>query len=152
MSDTVFGLPTHVLVVHAAVVLLPLAAIGAIIMGFSPRFSLRFGPIVVAVAAMGTVAAFASRVSGEEFAERVGDPGLHAEVGAVLPFIALGFFVVVLLLWLLDRRGARDALTKVIAVVVIIAALAVTGWTVRVGHSGAEASWKTIIENTDPGD
>ena len=151
MSDTVFGLPTHTLVVHAAVVLLPLAALGAVIMGFAHRFSIRFGPVVVAVAAGGTVAAFASRISGEEFAERVGNPEAHAQAGAVLPFIAAGFLVVVTLLWLLDRRGARDLGTQIIAVVVIVAALITTGWTIRTGHSGAEATWKAIIDNTQPG-
>lgn len=151
MSDTIFGLPSHVLVVHAAVVLLPLAAIGAIVMGISQRFSVRFGPAVVAVAAVGTIAAFMSRISGEEFAERVGNPEEHAEAGQLLPFIAAGFFVVLLLLWLLDRRGARDLLTQIVAVVVIVAALITTGWTIRTGHSGAEASWKAIIDNTQPG-
>lgn len=151
MSDTIFGLPSHVLVVHAAIVLLPLAALGAIIMAISQRFSVRFGPVIVAVAGVGTVAAFMSRISGEEFAERVGNPEEHAEAGELLPFIAVGFFVVLLLLWLLDRRGARDLLTQVVAVVVIVAALVVTGWTIRTGHSGAEASWKAIIDNTQPG-
>lgn len=151
MSDTIFGLPTHVLVVHAAVVLLPLAAIGAVVMAFSQRFSVRFGPVVVAVAAVGAIAAFMSRISGEEFAERVGNPQEHAEAGALLPFISVGFFVVLLLLWLLDRRGARDLFTQIVAVVVIVAALIVTGWTIRTGHSGAEASWKAIVDNTQPG-
>jgi cell division protein FtsW (lipid II flippase) len=151
VTDTIFGLPTHTLVVHAAVVLLPLAALGGIIMGFSQRFSVRFGPVVVAVAAVGTVAAFVSRISGEEFAERVGNPEEHAEAGSLLPFIAVGFFVVLLLLWLLDRRGRRDLLTQIVGVVVIIAALILTGWTIRTGHSGAEATWKSIVENTQPG-
>lgn len=151
MSDTIFGLPTHTLVVHAAVVLLPLAAVGAVIMGFSQRFSLRFGPVVVVVAAVGTVAAIASRVSGEEFAERVGNPEVHAQAGSVLPFVAAGFLVAVVLLWLLDRRGARDLGTRIVAVVVIVASLAVTGWTIRTGHTGAEATWKAIVDNTQPG-
>jgi cell division protein FtsW (lipid II flippase) len=151
VTDTIFGLPTHTLVVHAAVVLLPLAALGGIIMGFSQRFSVRFGPVVVAVAAVGTVVAFVSRISGEEFAERVGNPEEHAEAGSLLPFIAVGFFVVLLLLWLLDRRGRRDLLTQIVGVVVIIAALILTGWTIRTGHSGAEATWKSIVENTQPG-
>ena len=151
MTDTIMGLPTHALVVHAAVVLLPLAALGAIVMGISQRFSIRFGPLVVAVAAIGTIAAFVSRVSGEELAERVGNPEEHAEAGELLPFIAVGFLIALVGLWLLDRRGSRDLVTKIVAVVVIVAALAVTGWTIRPGHSGAEATWKAIIENTQPG-
>jgi O-antigen ligase len=151
VTDTIFGLPTHTLVIHAAVVLLPLAALGGIIMGFSQRFSVRFGPVVVAVAAVGTVAAFGSRISGEELAERVGNPEVHAQAGSLLPFIAVGYFVVLLLLWLLDRRGRRDLLTQIVAVLVIAAALIVTGWTIRTGHSGAEATWKAIVDNTQPG-
>jgi hypothetical protein len=151
MSDTFLGLPTHALVVHAAVVLLPLSALGAIIMGFSQRFSVRFGPVVVAVAAVGTVAAFASRISGEELAARVGNPEVHAQAGSLLPFIAVGFLAVAVLLWLLDRRGRRDLGTQIVAVVVIVASLILIGWTIRTGHTGAEATWKAIIDNTRPG-
>ena len=156
MLDTVFGLPVHSLVVHAAVVLLPLAALGALIMGFSARFSRRFGPLVVAVAAAGVVAAFISRASGEELAERVGNPEVHAQVGNLLPFIALGMFVVLLALWLLDRglpgaRPQRSLGIQVLGIVVIAAALITAGWTVRTGHTGAEAVWQAIVDNTTPG-
>lgn len=156
MLDTVFGLPVHSLVVHAAVVLLPLAALGALIMGFSARFSRRFGPLVVAVAAAGVVAAFISRASGEELAERVGNPEVHAQVGNLLPFIALGMLVVLLALWLLDRglpgaRPQRSLGIQVLGIVVIAAALITAGWTVRTGHTGAEAVWQAIVDNTTPG-
>lgn len=155
MLDTVFGLPVHSLVVHAAVVLLPLAALGALIMGFSARFSRRFGPLVVAVAAAGVVAAFISRASGEELAERVGNPEVHAQVGNLLPFIALGMLVVLLALWLLDRglpgaRPQRSLGIQVLGIVVIAAALITAGWTVRTGHTGAEAVWQAIVDNTTP--
>lgn len=155
MLDTVFGLPVHSLVVHAAVVLVPLAALGALIMGFSARFSRRFGPLVVAVAAAGVVAAFISRASGEELAERVGNPEVHAQVGNLLPFIALGMLVVLLALWLLDRglpgaRPQRSLGIQVLGIVVIAAALITAGWTVRTGHTGAEAVWQAIVDNTTP--
>ena len=141
--------------VHAAVVLLPLAALGALIMGFSARFSRRFGPLVVAVAAAGVVAAFVSRGSGEELAERVGNPEVHAQVGNLLPFIALGMLVVLLALWLLDRglpgvRPQRSLGIQVLGIVVIAAALITAGWTVRTGHTGAEAVWQAIVDNTTP--
>lgn len=40
---TLFGLPLHPLVVHAAVVLLPLAALGAIVIAVSERARKRYG-------------------------------------------------------------------------------------------------------------
>ena len=61
--DTIFGLPTHVLVVHFVVVLLPLAAIGAVIMAIKQRWSVRFGPIVVVIAFVGLGVTLPSRSS-----------------------------------------------------------------------------------------
>lgn len=155
MLDTVFGLPVHTLVVHAAVVLLPLSALGAVIMAFSHSFSVRFGPAVVAVAAVGVVASFVSKASGQELSARVGLPQVHAEAGELLPFVALGFFVLLLLLWLLDRRvrgarGQRSLGVQILAVVVVAAAIIATGWTIRTGHTGTEAVWQSIVENTRP--
>lgn len=155
MFDTIFGLPVHTLVVHAAVVLLPLSALGAVIMGFSRRFSQRFGPVVVAVAGAGVVAAFISRASGEELAARVGSPEAHIQAGNLLPFVGLAMFVLVLALWLVDRpltgaRARRSVGIQILAVAVVAAAVITTGWTVRTGHTGAEAVWQAIVENTVP--
>ena len=40
--DTIFGLPTHTLVNHAAVVLVPLAAIATIAVALRPRWRERY--------------------------------------------------------------------------------------------------------------
>lgn len=127
-------------------VLLPLAAIGGIIMGLSQRFSLRFGPLIVAVAAAGAIAAFVARQSGEELSETVPAPEDHVQAGTLLPFGALAFFVLLLALWLLDRRGRRDLSAQVLAVLSIVAAILLTGWVIRAGHTGAEAVWQGIAE------
>lgn len=147
--ETVFGLPTHPLVVHAAVVLLPLAAIGGFIMGLSQRFSLRFGPLIVAVAAAGAAAAFVARLSGEELSETVPAPEDHVQAGSLLPFGALAYFVLVLALWLLDRRGRRDLGAQIMAVLTIVAAILLTAWVIRAGHTGAEAVWQGIAEQME---
>ena len=41
--DLVNGIPVHPLVVHAAVVLVPLAALGLVVMAVWPRFSRSLG-------------------------------------------------------------------------------------------------------------
>lgn len=72
MFDTVFGLPTHALVVHAVVVLLlPLAAIGGLMVAVLPRLRDRYGALValLSVAAVPTV--FVAQRSGEEPETRV---------------------------------------------------------------------------------
>ena len=33
--------------------------------------------------------------------------------------------------------------------VLVLASLVTIGWTIRVGHSGAEATWSAVIESTD---
>ena len=144
--ETIFGLPTHPLVVHAVVVLLPLAALGGLIMGLSARFSVRFGPLVVAVAAAGVVSAFVARMSGEELSEVVSVSQVHVQAGTLLPFGALLFFILVLALWLLDRRGRREIPSQILAVLVIVAAVLLIAWVIRAGHTGAESVWQGIAQ------
>ena len=151
MLDTVFGLPVHSLAVHGAVVLLPLAAIGAVLIAARARWSKRFGVIVVVVALVGTGFAVLSEKSGETLAARVGTPEPHAELGERLPLIAAVFALVVVVFWLFDRGVPGDRRRPpwlvALAVLVVIASVVVTWWTIRVGHSGAEAVWKSIIDN-----
>lgn len=142
--ETFLGLPAHPLMVHAPIVLLPLAALGGIIMGFSSRFSVRFGPLVVAVAGVGVIAAGLAKLTGEALAENVRVSEDHVEAGDLLPFVALGFFILVLALWLLDRRGPRTVAITILGIAVILAAIVMTGWVVRVGHTGAESVWQGI--------
>ncbi len=146
MVESVFGLPTHVLVVHAAVVLVPLAALAAVIMAFSPRFSVRFGPAVAVIAGIGVLASILARQSGESLALVRGVSQIHQSSGSLMPLFALGLFAAVLALWLIDRRGARRRAlgTQILAVVVVAVAVITTGWAIRTGHSGSEMVWQGI--------
>lgn len=153
--DTVFGLPTHVLVVHATVVLLPVAAVGAVVIVLRRSLIHRLGLAVVVVAGLGTAAAWVSRLSGMELASRVGSPQPHVQYGHDLPIYATGFFLAVLAYWLFARGvpGNRSRPWWVIAlgVIAVIAAVGITWSTIVTGHSGSEATWGVIIENTQRG-
>ena len=50
------GLPLHPLVVHAAVVLIPLTGLLALVMVLIPRFSYRFGPLILVLGWLAAVA------------------------------------------------------------------------------------------------
>ena len=52
MPDTVFGVPLHPLVNHAAVVLVPLAVLGTLLITVVPRWRTVYGWLVVALAAV----------------------------------------------------------------------------------------------------
>ena len=107
MPDTVNGLPVHPLVVHAVVVLLPLAALGVVALAVRPSWRGRYGVLVVAVAALATAAIPLATESGESLEARVGDPGRHAELGDTLIWFALPLLLAAVALFWLDRRAAR---------------------------------------------
>lgn len=147
MPETIFGLPTHILVVHAAVVLVPLTAVGAVVMALTARWSVRFGPVVIAVGVVAFGASWAARLSGPSLARVQGVSQAHLNAGEILPYFAGALLAVALLLWLIDRRGAttRALGTVILCVVVVAVAVLATGWTVRTGHSGSELVWKDVV-------
>lgn len=139
--------------IHSVVVLIPLSAIGAVLMALRPSFSRRFGPLVVLFAFLSVGFAFISKASGEQLAKRVGLPLVHSELGSTMPLIALAFFVVLLVFWLFDRgipgNRRRPVWVRLLAVVLIALAVLATIWVIRVGHSGTEATWSYKIEQTN---
>lgn len=148
--DLVNGLPAHPLVVHGAVVLVPLAALGLIAMAIWPPFSQRCGWLVVGTAAVAAGASFAAKESGEALAERVGEPRFdHEDLGELMPFFAAALLVAVAVLWWIDRRsgagGSRGALRIAVAVLSVLVALANLVWVVRVGDSGAKSVWTGVV-------
>lgn len=153
--DSVFGLPTHVLIVHATVVLLPVAAIGAIVIVLRRSLIHRLGLAVAVVAVLGTVAAWVSRFSGVELASRVGTPQPHTELGQNLPIHATLFSAVLVAYWLFARGipGNRSRPWWVLALgaLVVVGSVGITWSTIATGHSGSEAVWGSIIENTQRG-
>ncbi|MEV4133893.1 DUF2231 domain-containing protein [Dactylosporangium sp. NPDC049742] len=145
MPDTVNGLPLHPLVVHAVVVLLPLAAVSVIAIAVRPAWRGRFGPVVIALAALATVAVPIATSTGDQLAERVGLPGDHAELGESLIYFALPLLAAaVALVWTHRRQAStppRTVMTTVLAVLAVLLALANLVQVVRVGDSGAQAVW-----------
>lgn len=144
--DLIDGLPVHPLVVHAVVVLLPLAVLGTIALAVRPAWRRPYGPLVVGAALVATVLVPVATSSGEQLEKHVGDPGRHAELGDQLIWFALPVLVLSALLVLLDRRrggGAptRPHLTTLVAAAAVVAGLAAGVQVYRVGDSGARAAW-----------
>jgi uncharacterized membrane protein len=143
--DTIGGLPAHPLLVHAPVVLVPLTAIGAVLMAFSPRFSRRFGVAVTILGGVAFVSAAAAKLSGEEFAETVAVAPEHAAAGDRVPLAALVLGILVLALWLIDRgipgNRSRPVWVVILAVVVAVVAVVAVVLTIVAGHTGAESVW-----------
>ena len=62
--EELFGLPAHPLVVHAVVVLLPLAAITAIACAVMPRARRHYAPAALALALAATLASWSRSTPG----------------------------------------------------------------------------------------
>ena len=156
MPETVFGLPTHAIVVHATVVLLPLAALVVLLHAFWPAARRRLGIVTPLLAGVALVLVPLSTESGESLEHSVGENALverHAELAdGMLPW-AIGLFVVAAGLWLLDRRRAHvDHRARWLPIVAsVLAVVAVAGTVqqiVRVGHAGAEATWNGVVSTS----
>jgi drug/metabolite transporter (DMT)-like permease len=149
LFDTVGGLPVHALVVHAVVVLVPIGALGAILIVLRRSLSRRYASLVVIALAIGAGGAVVAKQSGEQLAKLVAPPPTHVDLGSVMPLIAIGLFLIVMVFWLFDRgipmNRPRPTWLKVFGVVVILAALFATFWVVQVGHTGSEGVWTTIL-------
>lgn len=136
-------------------VLIPLAAVGVLVMVFWPTFSRRFGIAVVVTAVLATGAAFVAKEAGEALASHVGEPGFdHEELGNVMPVVAGVLLVAAIGLWLIDRRTGPDASDSRrwvrIAVAVLAAVVAVGNlvWIYRVGDSGARSVWAGEVSSS----
>jgi uncharacterized membrane protein len=152
MVDTITGLPVHPLVVHAVIVLLPLTALGAILVAVKPAWNRRYGWLVLTGAVVSFGSALVAKESGEALASRVGFPADHVDAGGRVPLVALALLVVVAVLWWLDRRSQERATAgKVVAGLSVLVAVGALVAAVIAGHSGATAVWKPIVDNTTPG-
>jgi hypothetical protein len=169
---TVNGLPAHVLLVHAIVVLLPLSAALLVLTAlWAPARRRLAGPnaflalLVVALVPITTSA-------GEWLERRVASTELiraHTELGDTALVVAIGVAVMVLVVWWRGREvgylaapsGAADrrtflapasmAVTVVIAVLSIVAGGAAVYDVYRIGDSGAKASWDGKVASVPPG-
>ncbi|MDT3444795.1 MULTISPECIES: DUF2231 domain-containing protein [unclassified Pseudofrankia] len=169
MPDTVSGLPTHALIVHATVVLIPLAAALLALSALWPRLRRTLGPLPTLGAAVALILVPITTATGDKLRDRLGvdNPLInrHADLGEqLLPWVAALFVAAVLLLWADGWRptawstpapgtGARAATAtgsrmRVVALVVSVIVLALAVVTVveviRIGHAGAEAVWQGV--------
>jgi uncharacterized membrane protein len=152
----VFGefqdLPVHALVIHAVVVLVPLAAaLGALFaIPKTQRWARHAFPIVTLGA---TAMTFVARQSGIHLMHNLDTRGglgsaqdlvgTHESRGKLLFLMMIGFSVVAVAAWVLSRDPARyrGAIAAVVSAVVIVGAVVVSYQVYRVGEIGSKMVW-----------
>jgi hypothetical protein len=160
MPETVFGLPLHVLVVHAAVVLVPVSGLLAIVIAVSQDRRLRWGMLTWLLATTALVAVVIARFSGEQLRDSlfpdVEPPKVtqHGDYGSSSIWFTAAMWLAITAMLLLDidrrRRSGFGSplLPSVVAVVAILAAMVASGQIVLTAWSGVESHWSTVGDGT----
>jgi len=150
MPNDFYGLPLHPLIVHATVVMIPLAALTVVLAAVWPRFRRWAGPLPAAISLIGLILVPLSTSTGETLEKHVERSALlekHTDMAegllpwmiGLLVFAAIGYAIH----YRADRGQSANAfLTRGVAVLAIAAALGTTVQVARIGHSGAKAAWQ----------
>jgi hypothetical protein len=173
---SILGLPAHPLFAHIPVVLIPLAAIGAVLMLWSALRN-RIGWFVVGIVFVAGIATQLAITSGQNLKEYVRETQLmrdHIRMGEnIRPWVLL-MFLALLGVMLVARRagsqasgsagepgkdgrllwGGRDVLKiagVVLAVLSILFSVIATYSIFQIGHSGSKAVWEPTQVKIDKG-
>jgi len=148
VPDDVLGIPLHPLVVHAVVVLMPLAALGTIAIALVPRLRDVYGWLVLAASTIVLVTVPVATQSGKRLRDSLNLGGpvaekvhTHQQFGERMIYAAAGLWVVLVVMLWLHRTRRRDGIMTAVSALAIIAALAALGLVVLTGHSGSNAVW-----------
>ncbi|WP_306211316.1 DUF2231 domain-containing protein [Actinoplanes sp. RD1] len=155
MFDQINGLPVHALVLHAAVVFVPLLALAAIVYALVPRWRSKLGWAAIFLAVVAPLSTYAAVASGGKLRDRLAGMGMQGEAmekiddhmgyGQLTLWVALALGVVTLVMVILTlRRPARrlPLVGDIAFAVVMIALAAASGYFVfKTGDTGAQAVW-----------
>ena len=144
------GLPLHVLVVHAAVIFGPLAALCSLAYVALPSWRDRLRWVTLALVLIACGAIWTAYLSGEDFLESDRFKGIagtpledsidkHEDLAGTLRLVVSGFTAVtVLATWQHARHGAARF---VLGALVAVGAVATLVYTVLTGDAGAQSVW-----------
>lgn len=153
---TVAGLPLHPLIVHAVVVLLPLAAVGTLAVAARPAWRRALTIPTLLVALVGAVAVPLASSSGDQLRSTMGGGSPlvaeHADRASFLLPAAVLFVVLLAAVVYADRRmlvaagshaepAPASRLAPGLAIAAAVVGLVVTALVVWIGHAGASAVW-----------
>lgn len=157
MFDQINGMPVHALVIHAAVVFVPLLALVAIVYAVVPRWRARVGWAAVLLAVAAPATAWVATQSGEALRDRLVANGMsgpplaviddHMGFGTLTFYFSLGLGVVTLIMVFLTLRRSERPLPRAAELgltVIMVVLAAISGYYVfKTGDSGAQAVWGT---------
>lgn len=139
---TFFGdLPLHPLVVHFAIVLVPLAAILFIVSALLPRGGSRMLGLSSIAYVVALPFVFLAEQSGEALTEVYTNPTDHIENSELVLPVTAGATAAAIVAWVAVKYSFPSIVTALLKLVGIAGAIGAIWITVLAGHSGAEATW-----------
>ncbi|TFD57180.1 hypothetical protein E3T39_14215 [Cryobacterium suzukii] len=158
------GLPLHVLIVHAVVIVVPLAALCAVLTAFWPAARRRLG-IVTPLAALAALVLVPLAVqAGEWLQSRLVNVtpllGAHTSLGRTLLPWVIALFLVAVLQWVWYRylvgEGGRFASASptrtgrlvgiiILDLAVVVSAIGAVVTVALIGESGSRAVWTGLF-------
>lgn len=156
MFDTILGLPLHALVVHAVVILVPLAALGLIAVAVRPAWRRPYLPLVALLATAGLAMVPVATMSGQKLEERIHVGGViaqrlhdHEQMGRLVIYPTLVMWVLALAMLFLDRKQQAGRGMTIVAVLAVVGAVAAAGQVAITGHLGAKSVWGCTVSPED---
>ncbi len=144
------GLPVHVLIVHLTVVIIPLAALCALLAAFWPAARRRLGMVTPLLALVALLVVPVTILAGQWLHARVAHtPAIehHAALGPLMLWWVIGLFIATVGQYIWHRTsarlngGPRIVGGLLITFVVVVAAVGSVVMVAIVGEAGAAAVW-----------
>jgi hypothetical protein len=157
LLDTFMGLPVHILILHATVVLVPLVGLVTIAVFLWPAWRKKFAAPVALLNVVMLALTWATVRSGEDFKHRFriqGDTRTpeydHERWGKDLLWWVLALAIVAVLVWGIGRLPNLPGVVGIgLGSVVAVLAVVSIVFTAVTGHTGAEGNWKGFIKSSD---
>ena len=138
---SISGLPVHALIVHFAVVLLPLSCAALLVSIYMPKFKSKYSLASVVGIVLGMGSAVIAKQSGEALAAKIGNPAEHSKLGNILPLFAF-VLACAAVLWFKSNKGRASRSVTPLGHTTAVLSIVVMALTFLVGHTGAQAVWQ----------
>ena len=150
MLDTISGIPSHPLFVHAPVVLIPLVGLASIALAFRPRWRAILGWWPALTAGVCLVVTFLAVGSGNELDERLAglvNTDRHESLAlTTLTLVAVFFAATVAQRLLINAQGRLRLIERAVTFLVVVSAGMAMWWMFLTGEEGARITWSGIVQ------
>lgn len=155
MPYSVFGLPTHILIIHIAVVGIPAACLAVLAIAVRPTWRRKYGLAAAILAVLMIPVTYLTQLAGDQlynhnFNFPNSPAAQHKSLGSTLVWFVVAVAVMAVALVLAEKMGYADhhAAMVVIAALAIGASAICLVRVVQVGDSGARAAWGGTVKSS----